>query len=83
MTPDQAAAAARTAPDLINGMLGSGGKSGLAPVQIDPDQAAATAESAARVLNGMFGGRGLGASGSDEGAAPMALDRRSDRKHRN
>jgi hypothetical protein len=55
VTPDQAAAAARSAADLINGMLANGGQRRIgARTQIDPDDAAAMAQSAAKMLNGFL-----------------------------
>jgi len=54
-TPDQAAAAARSAADLINGLLANGGQRRIgAAAQIDPDDAAAMAQSAAKMLNGFL-----------------------------
>jgi hypothetical protein len=55
ITPDQAASAARSATDLINGMLANGGQRRIgAPAPIDPDDAAAVAQSAAKMLNGFL-----------------------------
>jgi hypothetical protein len=55
VTPDQAAAAARSAADLINGLLANGGQRRIgAAAQIDPDDAAAMAQSAAKMLNGFL-----------------------------
>jgi hypothetical protein len=85
MTPDQAAAAARNATDLINGMLANHGqgRNGSPPPQIDPSQAAAAAESAAKMLNGMFQTRGLGPSQPKDAAgdsAPADVDQPVDRR---
>jgi hypothetical protein len=78
MTPDQAAAAARTATDLINGMLANGGQArpgqnGM-PTQLDANQAAAAAQSAAKMLNGMFQSRGLAPPAKDTAGDPAPTD---------
>src|SRR5947209_2948364 len=81
VTPDQAAAAARTATDLINGMLANGGQRRVgAPAQIDPDDAAALAQSAAKMLNGMFGARDVIANDSDYDSMRPGPDRRPEHK---
>jgi hypothetical protein len=86
LTPDQAAAAARTASDLINGMLANGGNGrfgrGPAPAQIDPDEAAAVAQSAAKMLNGMFGGRDAMANDSTGDATRTGRDRHPEYERR-